>query len=63
LKGEADANLDGDVTVGEITAFVERTVPAAARQEFSQEQQPIMVPPMPPSHKSAGLVLTKSATK
>jgi len=61
LKGEADANRDGDVTLGELTAFVERTVPAAARQDFGQEQHPFVIPPLLPSSKSTGLVLTKSA--
>jgi hypothetical protein len=62
LRGEADTNADGNVTLGEVVAFVGRTVPAAARQDFGQEQSPFVVPPMPPSHKSAGLVLTKSAS-
>jgi Caspase domain len=61
LKGDADANVDGDVTLGELTAFVGRTVPAAAKQDFGQEQRPVIVPPVPPSSKSAGLVLTKAA--
>ena len=63
LKGEADANVDGDVTLGELTTFVGRTVPAAARQDFGQEQRPLIVPPVLPSGKSAGLVLTKSAAR
>lgn len=61
LKGEADANVDGDVTLGELTAFVGRAVPAAAKQDFSQEQRPLITPPIHPTSKSAGLVLTKSA--
>ncbi len=63
LKGEADANIDGDVTLGELAAFVGRAVPAAAKQDFNQEQRPFTVPPILPSSKSAGLVLTKSAAK
>jgi len=63
LKGEADTNVDGDVTLRELTMFIERTVPAAAKQDFSQEQRPLIVPPVLPSSKSAGLVLTKSAAK
>lgn len=63
LKGDADANADGDVTLGELITFVERTVPAAAKKDFSQEQRPFVVPPVLPSSKSAGLVLTKAAAK
>jgi len=62
LRGDADTNADGNVTLGELTTFVERAVPAAAKQDFSQEQRPFMVPPILPSSKSAGLVLTKSAS-
>jgi hypothetical protein len=61
LKGDADANTDGDVTLGELAAFVGRTVPAAAKKDFGQEQRPLIAPPVLPSSKSAGLVLTKSA--
>ena len=61
LKGDADTNVDGDVTLGELTTFIERTVPAAAKREFGQEQRPLIAPPLFPSSRSAGLVLTKSA--
>jgi caspase domain-containing protein len=63
LKGEADANADGDVTLGELTTFVEKTVPTVAKQKFNQEQRPFMVPPILPTSKSAGLLLTKSAAR
>ena len=63
LKGEADANVDGDVTLGELTAFVGKTVSAAAKQDFNQEQQPLFIPPILPTSKSAGLLLTKSASR
>lgn len=63
MKGEADANSNGDVTLGELTTFVGRAVPAAAKQDFNQEQRPLTVPPILPSSKSAGLVLTKSASR
>jgi len=55
--------LDGNITLGELTAFVGRTVPAVARQEFNQEQHPLFVPPLPLSSAAAGLVLSKSATR
>lgn len=63
LKGEADANADGDVTLGELAAFVGRTVPATARQDFNQEQRPLIIPPILPSSKSAGLLLTKTSAR
>ncbi|OGW66985.1 MAG: hypothetical protein A3H49_06275 [Nitrospirae bacterium RIFCSPLOWO2_02_FULL_62_14] len=62
LKGEADTNVDGDVTLRELTTFIGRAVPAAAKQDFNQEQRPLIVLRMLPSSRSAGLVLTKSAS-
>jgi uncharacterized caspase-like protein len=44
LKGEADDNLDGEVTVGELAAFVSRSVPPAAKSAFNQEQHPHILP-------------------
>lgn len=63
LKGEADANFDGDVTLGELTSFIGRAVPAVARQDFNQDQHPLVIPPLPPSSAAAGMVLSKSATR
>jgi hypothetical protein len=59
LRGEADANHDGEVTLGELTAFLGETVPAAARSDFSQERRPLIFPPMTSTSKLAGLILTK----
>ena len=61
LKGEADTNRDGEVTLGELTAFLEQTIPAAARSNFRQEQRPLFLPPIDPASKLAGLTLTKPA--
>jgi hypothetical protein len=44
LKGEADENLDGEVTLGELAAFVSRSVPPAAKSAFNQEQLPHILP-------------------
>ena len=63
MNGDADANADGNVTLGELTKFVERTVPVTARKEFGQEQRPLTSPPVQPASKSAGLVLTKPAAR
>ena len=59
LRGEADANHDGEVTLGELTAFLGESVPAAARSDFSQERRPLIFPPMTSTSKLAGLILTK----
>lgn len=61
LKGEADANLDGEVTLGELAAFLGQAVPAAARSNFRQEQRPLIFPPIDPASKLASLTLTKPA--
>ncbi|MGH7164736.1 MAG: hypothetical protein ACREIS_04335, partial [Nitrospiraceae bacterium] len=34
LRGEADKNQDAEVTLGELTAFLQTTVPAASKAEF-----------------------------
>ena len=59
LKGEADDNLDGEVTLGELSAFVGRSVPAAAKSAFNQEQHPQVLPPLQPGSKSSSVLLTK----
>jgi hypothetical protein len=62
LKGDADANFNGEVTLGELTAYLGRIVPASARQDFNQEQRPLIIPPVQPAGKSADLVLAKTAS-
>jgi hypothetical protein len=59
LRGEADANHDGEVTLGELTAFLGESVPAAARSDFRQEQHPLVFPAMSSTSKLAGFTLTK----
>jgi hypothetical protein len=61
MKGEADSNQDREVTLGELAAFLGRMVPAAARSQFSQDQRPLVVPPLSPSSKAATLTLTRTA--
>ncbi len=63
LKGDADANFNGEVTLGELTAYLGRAVPASAKQDFNQEQRPLIIPPIQPASKSADLVLSKSAAR
>jgi len=61
MKGEADSNQDREVTLGELAAFLTQMVPAAARSQFSQDQRPLVVPPLSPASKAATLALTRTA--
>jgi hypothetical protein len=61
LRGEADMNRNGEVTIGEVTAYVTRKVPAAARSTFKQDQQPQVLPTQRLPEKSLDTVLTKPA--
>ena len=58
LRGEADENLNGEVTLGELAAFLDRAVPAAAKSDFKQEQRPQVLPPA--GNRSSGVMLTKT---
>jgi hypothetical protein len=59
LRGEADMNRNGEVTIGEVTAYVARKVPAAARSSFKQDQQPQILPAPRSPEKGLDTVLTK----
>jgi len=61
LRGEADRNQDAEVTLGELTAFLQEMVPAASKAEFRQEQRPLVYPPVSASSQLAALTLSKSA--
>jgi hypothetical protein len=58
LRGEADTSHDGEVSLGELAAFVTKKVPAAAKSGFNQDQRPLVVPPLRASDKASSLVLT-----
>jgi hypothetical protein len=58
LRGEADGNLDGEVSLGELVAYLTRTVPAGAKNAFQREQRPFIVPP-----SNAGLLTATVLTK
>lgn len=62
LKGEADENLNGEVTLGELVSFLQRAVPAAARSAFHQDQRPLIIPMISPGTKLADVTLTKTAS-
>jgi hypothetical protein len=59
LRGEADSDRNGEVTIGETAAYVNRKVPMAARSEFKQEQQPQVLPVPRNSERSLNTILTK----
>lgn len=59
LQGDADANHDGAVTLGELIDFLDQKVPAAAKSGFSQEHRPLIVPALRPTDTAAGVILTQ----
>ena len=58
LRGEADTNRDGKVTLGEIGGFVRQKVAWASKSQFGTTQRPQMIPLLKPDDKAADLVLT-----
>ncbi|MBU6480740.1 MAG: hypothetical protein KGS09_09385 [Nitrospirae bacterium] len=61
LRGEADTNRDGDVTLGETVAYLSQKVLWASKANMNQEQRPFAVPTIRPTDPSAALILTKLA--
>ncbi len=59
LRGEADHDRNGEVTIGEMTAYVHRKVPLAARSDYKQEQQPQVLPVPRSTDKRLDFVLTR----
>lgn len=59
LRGDADLNRNGEVTIGEVTAYVNRKVPMMARSDFKQEQQPQVLPVPRTSDRNLDMILTK----
>ena len=59
VRGEADTNRDGAVTLREIVSYVGQKVPWAAKSQFQSEQRPLIIPPLSPDHKAAALILSK----
>lgn len=58
LRGEADMNRDGKVTLGEISGFVRQKVAWASKSQFGTTQRPQIIPQLKPDGKAADLVLT-----
>jgi hypothetical protein len=61
LRGEADTNRDGDVTLGETVTYLSQKVRWASKTHMNQEQRPFAVPAISPTDPSAALILTKLA--
>ena len=61
LRGEADTNRDGDVTLGETVTYLSQKVRWAAQTYMNQEQRLFTVPTILPTDPSAALILTKLA--
>jgi len=61
LRGEADTNRDGGVTLGETVTYLSQKVRWASKTRMNQEQRPFTVPAMSPTDPSAALILTKLA--
>jgi hypothetical protein len=61
LRGDADTNRDGEVTLGEVTAYVSQKVAWASKTQFNADQHPQAWPGLKPGDKTAAFVLTKLA--
>jgi uncharacterized caspase-like protein len=59
LRGEADTNRNGEVTLGELTLYANEKVLPAARASFQQDQRPQVIPALRARDQSADVVLTK----
>jgi hypothetical protein len=59
LRGEADADGDGLVSLGELFDYVQTQVPKAARAEYGHEQEPMSVPPLDPKAQARSLPLAR----
>ena len=58
LRGEADTNRNGMVTLGELAGYVRQKVAWASKSQFNQEQRPLLLPPLKPNDPAASLFLT-----
>jgi caspase domain-containing protein len=61
LRGDADTNRDGNVTLGETVSYLSQKVRWASKTYMNQEQRPFTVPAISPTDPSAALILTKVA--
>ena len=61
MRGEADTNRDGEVTLGEAVNYVNQKVPWASKTQQNHEQRPLVLPTLKPNDPLAEFTLTKLA--
>ena len=61
LRGEADTNRNGEVTLGETVTYLNQKVRWASKTYMNQEQRPLVVPAISSTDPAAALILTKPA--
>ncbi|MCP9470375.1 MAG: hypothetical protein NNA31_10295 [Nitrospira sp.] len=61
LRGEADTNQNGFVTLGELAGYVRQKVTWAAKSRFNAEQRPMIFPTFEPSDTVGSLALSAPA--
>ncbi|MCA1957845.1 MAG: hypothetical protein LDL14_04855 [Nitrospira sp.] len=61
LRGEADTNHNGFVTLGELAGYVRQKVTWVAKSRFNAEQRPMIFPTFEPSDTVGSLVLSAPA--
>lgn len=62
IRGEADTNRDGEVTLAETASYLSQKVSWASRSRFGREQRPLVSPPLKPGDPTGSLVLTRPAS-
>ncbi|MGE5709929.1 MAG: caspase family protein [Nitrospira sp.] len=61
LRGESDTNRDGEITLGETTAYLAQKVLWASKTHHGQEQRPLILPPIRGTDPAANFPLSKLA--
>ncbi|MCP9454909.1 MAG: hypothetical protein NNA18_02220 [Nitrospira sp.] len=58
LRGEADTNHNGAITLEEVANYVRQKVRWSSQSRFHIEQRPMVLPPLVPDSKAASLILS-----
>jgi Caspase domain len=62
MRGEADSNRDGEVTLGETALYLTQKVLWASKTQYGQEQRPLVVPQIRTTDPEASFPLSRLAT-